>query len=152
MITWLIMFIQKIVGANYVAIIVAAVWALYLGLFLVITTNRGTRQLKTAVIVGLCATAICDVVWFFKFFDNFTYLDPGISGMLWFCLLPAAMLFIVMFLSYVNTSRFEHENKKRLKAEEKQRKKDSRRAKYENENPPEQKGENDEKLPETPKS
>ena len=116
MLTWLIMFIQKIVGANYVAIIVAAVWALYLGLFLVIKPNRGKQQFKTAVIVGLCATAICDVVWFFKFFDNFTYLDPGISGMLWFCLLPAAMLFIVMFLSYVNTSRFEHENKKRLKA------------------------------------
>ena len=77
MLTWLIMFIQKIIGANYVAIIVAAAWVVYLGLFFVIEPNRGKQQFKTAVIVGLCATAVCDVIWFFKFFDNFVRGFPS---------------------------------------------------------------------------
>lgn len=154
MLTWLIMFIQKISAANYAAIVVIASWAVYLGLFFVIKPNRGKQQFKTAVIVGLCASAVCDVIWFFKFFDNFEYLNPGIGGIMWLCLLPAALLFVVMFLSYVNTGRYEHERKKRLKEEEKQRKKESRRAKYESGSAPkspELKGEADEKPSEPPK-
>ncbi len=131
MITWLVMLFQKISVANYIAIMMAVVWVIYIALFLVIKPNRGKRKIANAVLVGAAVTFVCDIVWFFKFFDNFQYLNPGISGIAWLCLLPAAMLLTVMFLSYINTSRYQYDEKKRLKEEEKQRKKESRRAKYE---------------------
>jgi len=131
LITFIVMALRKIELANYFLITVAAVWALYLGLFFVVKANRGKKQIKTALIAGLASTLVCDIVWFFKFFDNLDYEDPGLLGMAWLFLLPAVMLFMVMLLSYINTSRYEHEQKKRLKEEEKLRKKESRRAKYE---------------------
>ena len=51
-------------------------------------------------------------------------------------LLPAALLVLVMFQSYFNIGRFEHEQKQRMKEAEKQRKKDSRRKKHEDMPPP----------------
>ena len=131
MLTYLTMLFQKIEGANYIAALVACVWVLYAALFLVIRPNRGVRQIKWAAILGLGATFVCDVIWFFKYFDNFVYLNPGIGGMLWLCLLPGVMLLLVMVQSYFNTGRYEHERKKEAKEQEKLRKKESRRAKFE---------------------
>lgn len=131
MLTWLTMLIQKIEGANLVIAIIGAMWALYLGFFLVVKANRTKNALKGALIAGAVATEICDIVWFFKFFDNFEYINPGLGGTLWFCLLPALMFLLVMFLSYVNASRYEFDKKKREKEEAKQKKKEKRRKKYE---------------------
>ena len=131
MITWLTMLIQKIEGSSLVLIILAAMWILYLGFFFVVKANRSKQKLKTAVITGAVATLICDVIWFFKFFDNFEYINPGLAGVMWFCLLPALMFISVMFLSYVNASRYEFDKKKREREEAKQRKKEKRRKKYE---------------------
>ncbi len=134
MLTWLTMLIQTVSGANLVIAIVAAMWALYLGLFLAVKANRGKEKIKTALIVGAVATEICDLVWFFKFFDNFEYINPGMGGVLWFCLLPVLMFLAVMYLSYVNASRYEFDKKKREKEAKKQKKKEKRRKKYEKEN------------------
>ena len=131
MLTYLTMLIQKIEGANVVAVMVLAVWVLYLALFLVIKPNRGKRQIRTAAILGLCVTLFCDAVWFFQYFDNFEYRNPGLKGLLWLCLLPGLMLLLVMGQSYFNTGRYEHEHRKEAKELEKLRKKESRRAKFE---------------------
>ena len=105
-------------------------------LFSAVRPNRGKRQYKTAFIAGAVATFICDIVWFFKYFDNFTYLEPDFKGFAWLLLLPAALLVLVMFQSYFNIGRFEHEQRQRIKETEKQRKKDSRRKKYDDMPPP----------------
>lgn len=134
MLTWLIMQIQKIEGANLVLIVCAAAWIIFLGLFIVIKANRGKSQFKTAFITGGVLTLICDIIWFFKFFDNFEYLNPGFGGVIWLFILPGAMLFAVMFLSYVNASRYEFDKEKREKEKAKQRKKEKRLKKAENKN------------------
>ncbi len=134
MLTWLTMLIQKIEGSNLVLIIVAAMWLLYLGFFFVVKANRGKQKLKTALIAGAVATLICDIIWWFKFFDNFQYINQGIQSIMWFCLLPVLLFFLVMILSYINASRYEFDKKKREKEAAKQKKKEKRRKKFEAEN------------------
>ena len=131
MLTWLTMLIQKIEGSNIVIAILCAMWVLYLGFFLVVKANRTKKAIKTALITGAVLTEICDVVWFFKFFDNFQYINPGLGGVMWFCLLPVLLFFLVMILSYINASRYEFDKKKREKEEAKQKKKEKRRKKFE---------------------
>ena len=131
MLTWLTMLIQKIEGSNLIILIIAAMWLLYLGFFFVVKANRTKKAFKTAIISGAVATEICDIVWFFKFFDNFEYINPGLSGIMWFCLLPVLMFFLVMILSYINASRYEFDKKKREKEAAKAKKKEKRRKKFE---------------------
>ena len=133
MLTWLTMLFQKIEGSNLVIAIVAAMWLLYLGFFLIVKANRGKEKIKTALISGAVATLICDVVWWFNFFDNFEYINPGLKGMMWFCLLPVLLFLLVMILSYINASRYEFDKKKREKEAAKAKKKEKRRKKYESE-------------------
>ena len=134
MLTWLTMLIQKIEGSNFVLVIVAAMWLLYLGFFFAVKANRGKQKFKTAIISGAVATLICDIIWFFKFFDNFEYRNPGLKGIMWFCLLPVFLFFLVMILSYINASRYEFDKKKREKEAAKAKKKEKRRKKLEAEN------------------
>ena len=134
MLTWLTMLFQKIEGSNLVIAIVASMWILYLGFFLVVKANRGKEKIKTALISGAVATLICDVVWWFNFFDNFEYINPGLKGMMWFCLLPVLLFLLVMILSYINASRYEFDKKKREKEAKKQKKKEKHRKKFESEN------------------
>ena len=134
MLTWLTMLLQKIEGSNLVIAIVAAMWLLYLGFFLSVKANRGKEKIKTALISGAVATLICDVVWWFNFFDNFEYINPGLKGMMWFCLLPVLLFLLVMILSYINASRYEFDKKKREKEAAKQKKKEKRRKKFESQN------------------
>ena len=115
MLTWLTMLIQKIEGSNFVLVIVAAMWLLYLGFFFAVKANRGKQKFKTAIISGAVATLICDLIWWFKFFDNFEYTNPGIKGAMWFFILPVFLFFLVMILSYINASRYEFDKKKREK-------------------------------------
>lgn len=131
MITWLTMFLQKIEGTNLIIAVIAALWLLYLIFFYVVKANRTKKAFKTALITGAVITEICDIVWFFKFFDNFDYLNPGLSGILWLCLLPVLLFIAVMYLSYVNASRYEFDKKKREKEAAKQKKKERRRKKFE---------------------
>ncbi|MBR5310759.1 MAG: hypothetical protein IKU42_06530 [Oscillospiraceae bacterium] len=133
MITWLTMFLQKIDGANFFLAAVLGMWVLYAGFFFAIKANRGKSQIKTAAISGAIATLIADIVWFFKFFDNFEYINPGLGGIMWVALLPVMLFFLVMILSYINASRYEFDKKKREKEEAKQRKKEKHRKKYESE-------------------
>ena len=128
------MFIQKIEGSNLILFIVGAMWILYLTFFLIVKANRGKKKIKTALITGAVLTFICDIVWWFKFFDNFEYTNPGLKGLMWFCLLPALLFIAVMYLSYVNASRYEFDKKKREKEEAKAKKKEKHRKKFENEN------------------
>ena len=132
MLTWLTMLIQKIEGSNILIAIIGAMWVLYLGFFFVVKANRTKKAIKTALITGAVLTEICDVVWFFKFFDNFQYINPGLGGVMWFCLLPVLLFFLVMILSYINASRYEFDKKKREKEEAKAKKKEKRRKKFEN--------------------
>lgn len=132
MITWLLMNIKEVVGANYPLVIVGFSWALFALLFFVVKPNRGFSQIKWAGICGAIVTFVCDIIWFFTFFDNFDYINPGLKGMLWFAVLPGAMLVLVMILTYINTNHYHHNEIKRQKEEKKLRKKESRRAKYEN--------------------
>ena len=134
MLTWLTMLIQKIQGSNLIIFVILAMWILYLLFFFVVKANRTKKAIKNAFITGAVATGICDIVWFFKFFDNFEYLNPGLSGMLWLCLLPALMFISVTSLSYINASRYEFDKKQREKEAAKQRKKEKRRKKTEAEN------------------
>lgn len=136
MLTFILMLAKKIEVAGTVGAIVGICWVLYLILFSAVRPNRTKRNYKTAVIIGVIATLACDIVWFFKFFDNFTYLNPDLKGFAWLLLLPAAMLVLVMFQSYFNIGRFEHEERRRMKEAEKQRKKDSRRKKHDDMPPP----------------
>ncbi|MBQ4546750.1 MAG: hypothetical protein IJA17_06280 [Oscillospiraceae bacterium] len=133
MLTWLTMLIQKIEGSNIVIAILCAMWVLYLGFFLVVKANRTKKAMKTALITGAVLTEICDVVWFFKFFDNFQYINPGLGGVMWFCFLPVLMFLGVMILSYLNASRYEFDKKKREKEAAKAKKKEKRRKKFETE-------------------
>lgn len=134
MLTWLTMLIQKVEGSNLVIAVVAAMWILYLGFFFIVKANRGKEKIKTALIAGAVATLICDVVWWFKFFDNFEYINPGLSGAMWFCLLPVLLFLLVMILSYINASRYEFDKKKREKEASKAKKKEKRRKKFEQNN------------------
>ena len=136
MLTFILMLAKKIEAAGTVGAIVGVCWVLYLVLFSVVRPNRTRKNYKTALIIGAVATLGCDIVWFFKFFDNFTYLSPDLKGFAWLLVLPAALLVLVMFQSYFNTGRFEHEQKQRMKEAEKQRKKDSRRRKHDDMPPP----------------
>lgn len=136
MLTFILMLAKKIEVAGTVGAIVGVCWVLYLVLFSAVRPNRTRRNYKTALIIGALATLGCDIVWFFKFFDNFTYLNPDLKTFAWVLLLPAALLVLVMFQSYFNTGRFEHEQKQRMKEAEKQRKKDSRRSKHDDMPPP----------------
>lgn len=136
MLTFILMLAKKIAVAGTVGAIVGVCWVLYLILFSAVRPNRTKRNYKTALIIGGVATLVCDIVWFFKFFDNFTYLNPELKTFGWLLLLPAALLVLVMFQSYFNIGRFEHEQKQRMKEAEKQRKKDSRRKKHEDMPPP----------------
>lgn len=133
MLTFLTMLIQKVVGATFVGALIGIIWIIYLLLFLIVKANRNLKRIKTAFITGVIVTFICDIVWFFKFFDNFEYINPGLSGAMWFCLLPLLMFIIVMFLSFINTSSYEYELKKREKDEAKRLKKEKRRKKFESE-------------------
>ncbi len=131
MLTWLTMLIQKIEGANIIIAVMGVMWLLYLVFFFAVKANRTKKSLKSALIAGAVVTGICDIVWFFQFFDNFQYKNPGLGGMLWFCLLPILMFLVVMYLSYVNASRYEFDRKKREKEAAKQKKKEKHRKKFE---------------------
>lgn len=131
MLTWLTMLIQKIQGAAYIPALILACWGLYLLLFLIIRPNRRKKPFKWALILGAAVTFLCDVVWFFQYFDNFVYRNPGIKGLFWMALLPGLLLLLVMGQSYFNTGSFEREMKEKRKEEQKLRKKESRRAKFE---------------------
>ena len=133
MLTWLTMLLQKVQGSNIVIAVVAAMWLLYLGFFFLVKANRGKEKIKTALIAGAVATLICDVIWWFKFFDNFEFINPGLNGVMWFCLLPVLLFLLVMVLSYINASRYEFDKKKREKEAKKQKKKEKHRKKYESE-------------------
>ena len=133
MITWFALFLQKVEGANIFPAVILAIWLLYAIFFLVVKANRTKKAIKVAIISGLVATLICDIVWFTRFFDNLDYKNPGMSGILWLALLPVLMFVLVMFLSYVNASRYEFDKKKREKEEAKQKKKEKRRKKFETE-------------------
>ena len=134
MITWLALYLQKIEGANLFAVVVAAMWVLYLAFFFVVKANRTKKAIKTAVITGAVVTFISDIIWFINFFDNLDYKNPGLSGLLWIVVLPILMFLSVMILSYINASRYEFDKKKREKLEAKQKKKEKHRKKFENEN------------------
>lgn len=131
MLTWLTMLIQKIEGANIIIAVMGVMWLLYFVFFFAVKANRTKKSLKSALIAGAVVTGICDIVWFFQFFDNFQYKNPGLGGMLWFCLLPILMFLVVMYLSYVNASRYEFDRKKREKEAAKQKKKEKHRKKFE---------------------
>lgn len=124
MLTYFSMLLQEVNGSAVPLIMVLICWALYIGLFLVIKPNRGLKKLKVAAIGGLIATVIADIVWFFKFFDNFEYKNPGISGAIWFVLLPVLMFLAVLILSYFNSSQYIYDEKKRKEAEKKAHKKE----------------------------
>lgn len=131
MITWLALFLQKIEGANLFLVVVIAMWVLYAVLFLAVKANRTKKAIKTAVISGIIATFICDIIWFLKFFDNLDYRNPGVGALLWIVALPIALFFLVMVLSYINASRYEFDKKKREKEAEKQRKEAKRKKQLE---------------------
>lgn len=131
MLTWITMLVQKVESSNLALVIIGAMWLLYLGLFLGVKANRSKQKFKTALIAGAIITLICDIVWFFKFFDNFHYINPGAGGVAWFFLLPVLLFIAVMVLSYINASRYEFDKKKREKEEAKQKKKEKRRKKFE---------------------
>lgn len=131
MLTWLTMLIQKIEGANIIIAVMGVMWLLYFVFFFAVKANRTKKSFKSALIAGAVVTGICDIVWFFQFFDNFQYKNPGLGGMLWFCLLPILMFLVVMYLSYVNASRYEFDRKKREKEAAKQKKKEKHRKKFE---------------------
>lgn len=126
MITWFALFLQKVEGANIFPAVVLAIWLLYAIFFLVVKANRTKKAIKVAFISGAVATLICDIVWFTRFFDNLDYKNPGMGGILWLALLPVLMFILVMFLSYVNASRYEFDKKKREKEEEKRKKAEKR--------------------------
>ena len=136
LLTFILMLAKKIEIAGTVGAIVGICWVLYFILFSAVRPNRTKRGYKTAFIAGAVATLVCDIVWFFKFFDNFTYLNPDIKELAWLLALPAVMLVLEMFQSYFNIGRFEHEQRRRMKEAEKQRKKDSRRKKHDDMPPP----------------
>lgn len=131
MITWILLLLNKIEIAATVLAVLGIAWAIYLLLFLVIRANRSKRTIKNAFIAGAAATFVCDVIWFFKFFDNFEYLNPGAAGFLWLLIIFAVMLILVMVQSYFNVNRYQHEEKIRSKEQEKSRKKESRKKKFE---------------------
>ena len=108
MITWLAMFLQKIEGANLFLTVVIAMWVLYAVFFLAVKANRRKKQIKFAIIYGIIATLISDLVWFFKFFDNLDYKNPGLGGIAWIVLLPILMFLLVMVQSYLNVNQYEH--------------------------------------------
>ena len=127
MITWLALVLQKIEGANIFAVVVAAMWVLYLVFFFAVKANRTKKAIKTAVITGAVVTFISDIIWFINFFDNLDYKNPGLSGLLWIVVLPILMFLSVMVLSYINASRYEFDKKKREKEKAKQKKEEKRR-------------------------
>lgn len=131
MITWILMLINKVETANTVLAVLGIAWAIYLLLFFIIRANRTKGRIKAALISGAVLTLICDIIWFFKFFDNLDYLNPGVGGWLWLCIIFIGMLLLVMIESYINVNRFQHEESLRLKEAEKLRKKDSRKKKFE---------------------
>lgn len=131
MITWLAMFLQKIEGANLFLTVVIAMWVLYAVFFLAVKANRRKKQIKFAIIYGIIATLISDFVWFFKFFDNLDYKNPGLGGIAWIVLLPILMFLLVMVQSYLNVNQYEHEKRLNQKEAAKQKKKEKRRKKYE---------------------
>ncbi len=133
MITWLALFLQKIEGANIFPIVIVALWILYIGFFLAVKANRTKKAIKTALISGVAATFICDIIWFIKFFDNLEYRNPGVGGLLWIVLLPILLFLLVMFLSYINASRYEFDKKKREKEEQKRKKEEKRKKQLEKE-------------------
>lgn len=131
MLTLLIMAIKKISELNILSISLIASWIIYCILFLVVRANRKKSRIKTGFIFGAIVTLCFDIVWFFSFFDNFDYINPGIKGVFWILAFPAAMLILIMILSYININIESHENKMREKEAEKQRKKNSHRLKHE---------------------
>ena len=70
MLTFILMLIKKVEIFGAVGAILALCWVLYLILFSAVRPNRGERLYKTASITGAMGTLACDIVWFFKFFDN----------------------------------------------------------------------------------
>lgn len=131
MITFITMLIQKVNSPAIVPVIILISWLIYTVLFLAVKVNRSKSHLKSFLITGAVMTLIADIIWFFKFFDNFEYLNPGIGGILWFAALPVLLILAVLYMSYVNASRYQYDEKKRKKEEAKQKKKERARKKYE---------------------
>ncbi len=140
------MFVQKIPEAKLIGIMFLISWIIYLILFFTVKANRQSGKPKAGMIWGLLATAASDILLFFKFFDNFVYLNPGMQGLLYAFLLPAAMLILVMVETYINVSIYQHKQKKEAKEQEKLRKKESKLKKYESAPAPEAKEPEEEKV------
>ncbi len=133
MLTFISMLIAKVDGAFAPIFVMLISWVLYFTLFIINKPNRGKKQLKAAAIAGLAVTLIADIVWFFKFFDNFTYLNPGLGAIAWFLLLPVLMLLTVFALSYVNSGNYIYDEKKRKELAAKEKKKAKRQKQLEKE-------------------
>lgn len=131
MLSFIISKITEAEISGYFPGLLAAGWGLFAVLFLIPRANRFGRCLKAALISGLVVSVIFDIIWIGTFFDNFTYADPGFSGMIWLFLYPAAMMVMALILSYFNANRYAHDQKIAAKEAEKERKKQSARAKYE---------------------
>lgn len=98
----LTMLIQKVVGSPFIAALIGIIWIFYLLLFSIIKSNRSFKKFKTAFVTGVIVTFICDIVWFFKFFENFEYVNQGLGGILYFCLLPLLLFTNLIILSFIN--------------------------------------------------
>ncbi len=133
MLTFIAMLIAKVTAPFASLFVVLLSWVLLFALFIISKPNRGKKQFKAAAIAGLIATVIADLVWFFKFFDNFQYINPGLGAVAWFLLLPVLMLLAVFGLSYVNSSRYIYDEKKRKEAEAKEKKAAKRKKQLEKE-------------------
>lgn len=131
MLTLITMLVQKIESATMIGLMLLISWILYLILYFVLKPNRRKAQIKAAFICGGVATLVCDIILFFKFFDNFEYLNPGFSGIIYALILPGVMLLLVMIQSYINTSTYQREVRAKEKEQEKLRKKESHKKKFE---------------------
>ncbi len=129
MLTFIAMLLAKVTGFVAPLLVVLISWILLFALFIISKPNRGKKQFKAAATAGLVVTVIADLVWFFKFFDNFTYTNPGIEGTAWFLLLPVLMLLVVFGLSYINSSSYIYDEKKRKEIAAKEKKKEKKRKK-----------------------
>lgn len=147
MLTFLLSYLNKVDNKFLFLIVIAASWILYTILFIIPKANRTKARFKAAAIIGLILTVIADIIWFFAFFDNFTYNNPGFSGMVYVLALPGVMLLAMLAQSYVNANAYAHEQRKLEREAQKERKRESRKQKYQgSEEPAEIKTETEEKI------
>lgn len=132
MLTFLLSYLNKVESKFLFLIVIAASWLLYSILFIIPKANRTKSRFKAAAIIGLVLTLIADIIWFFAFFDNFTYINPGFTEMVYVLALPGVMLLAMLAQSYVNANAYAHEQRKLEREAQKERKKESKKQKYQN--------------------